>query len=97
MKEIKEELYQMKVGPEVYSIRYPSLEESEGIQKELEELQGKYNIEVQEEAKELNKVVTQFMKDKMVELGLAEKFYSLKQVQAKHIFEAWKEINSLAK
>lgn len=85
MKEIKEELYQMKIGSEVYSVRYPSLAEAEMIQSELVELQEK------------NGNIIEYIKNKLVELDLNPKFFSLKQVKARDLYETWNEVNSIKK
>jgi len=80
---IKEEKFQIKVGPEVFSVEYPSFAEAQEISKDFQEKSG-------EEA-------TDLMISWLKKLGLEEKFFELKPIKAKHIIEIWKEVNSIKK
>ena len=82
---IKEELYKIKVGAEVYSIEYPSFEDALTIADQFKEVQedGKASINL--------------MKKWLVDLGLDEKFFSLKPIKSKHIMQIWQELNTVKK
>lgn len=95
MKEIKARKWECRVGTEVYSMRYISLRESEEVQEELKELAEKYDEK--EQAKEYNKAIMEYIKEKMVSLGLNEKFFTLDEVTAADIYESWQDINSVKK
>lgn len=80
---VKEEVYKVKVGNEVYSVEYPSFEEAQEIAKDFDGLTGEQAITK--------------MKEWLGKLGLEEKFFSLKAIKAKHIMLIWEEINSVKK
>lgn len=84
---IKEEFYKVKVGAEVYSVRFPTLDEMGSIEETMTKAQadggGKKNVDQ--------------MKKWLGVLGLDAKFYSLKGVNAKHILTIWEGVNTIKK
>ena len=83
-------VYKIKVHAEVYKVEYPSWEQANTINEEIKNLQG-------EDEEEKNSKVSEYIKNKLIELGLDEKFFSLKQVKSHHVLKVWSEINSIKK
>ena len=84
---IKDEVYKIKVGAEVYSVQYPSFDEAIKISKAFQA------PEIVNDGEKSIKL----MKKWLIELGLDEKFFSLKAIKSKHIFQLWTELNSVKK
>lgn len=82
---IKEEVYKIKVGAEVYKVEYPSFFEAQEIAKQFQELEGDGEKSIA------------LMKKWLIDLGLDEKFFGLKVIKAKHILTVWKELNEIKK
>ena len=78
------EVYKIKVGIEVYSVDYPSLEQARIILKESA------NLVKDEEAED-------FIKKWLITLGLDKKFFKLKSVKKRHLIQVWSEINAVKK
>ena len=83
---IKEEFYKVKVGAEVFSIRYPALDELESISDDMKSAQD-----------EGGKAPIGVMKKWLEELGLDLKFFKLPGVNASHVLKVWEGINGLKK
>lgn len=75
----------MKIGAEVYSVRYPSHREAKDIQDELEELQKNDGD------------IVGYIEERLKKLDLDEKFFELDEVTSQDIFETWTEVNSIKK
>lgn len=75
------EKYTIQVGSEVYSMSYPTLDESTSLAKRFEGLKEEDSVEM--------------MKTIMKEKGLNEKFFELKGIRGQHIINIWKELNAI--
>lgn len=82
---IVDEKYKIQIGAEIYSLDYPSLDESQAIAKEFQEIGA-------DGEKALGR-----MKEWLVKLGLDEKFFGLKQVKATHLSQIWRDVNGVKK
>lgn len=81
---VDNEVYKIKVGAEIYSLNYPSLEQSKSIKMEAGELKTDEDAE-------------DFIEKWLKKLGLEDKFFTLDAVKKKHFFKIWSEVNSIKK
>lgn len=82
---IKEEVYKIKVGAEIYKVEYPSFEQALAIGEDFEA------------ASKDAKQSVELMKKWLIELGLDKNFFSLKPIKSKHIMQIWTELNTVKK
>lgn len=83
--DIKEEVYKIKVGAEIFKVNFPSWRQAKQIEEERKELGDD------------NEKAVDFMVNKLKEFGLDDKFFDLPAVKAHHVFQVWRDINSIKK
>lgn len=82
---IKDEVYKIKVGAEVYSVEYPSFNQAIEIANQFKEING-------DGAKSVA-----LMKEWLIKLGLSDPFFEMKAIKSKHIVTIWTELNNVKK